>query len=446
LTLLVDAPTRVDDTRVLTVPLDVARAAHRVVLETLARRTVITVELYDAEYLPVAAIRAEAPLEENVRRLVAEAKDAFERIAPATRSFERARQVLLSAGYDRLGRASVDLPDELETLERPGAVRTALAAIARWSEPNAEAYLVEIRSLPLPSWRATRARVVRRALDIGIAVPRPLVERSAKEHGAPLPAWSELLEIQVRRFIEVSSRQRPNDLSPAEEAENWELLLRECALAGVAVDDEVRQLAAASMKRSRASNGGGGDLRALPTGELTGLLERKELRREAALVLCERREAQTLGAVFSAIRRMPRGEANIVLPAATAFGPAAERWFVEGLRSKKSFMRQGCALALGTLKTPLGIDALVALLVGEPTEIWPEVARALGDVGAPAVMPLAAKLREAREVAREVDDEQRERLIQALAQVGARGVVQPIELLASGRAAVPPRPPPSPRR
>ncbi|HEY7953684.1 MAG TPA: CpXC domain-containing protein [Polyangia bacterium] len=430
LTLVAPAGRRDIEARVLTVPLDLARAAHRVVLDALGRQAALTLELYDSDYLPVVSHRVVAPLEENVRRVIFEAKDALERLAPQSRSFERARAMLMQPGYDRLGRATVALPDdELEPLERPGAVLAALAQVARFSEPNAEAYLVEIRSMPLVAWRSLRARVIRRALDLGIAVPRPLVERSAKESTAPLPSWQELLAIQVRRFSEVSSRQRQNDLSAAEEAENWDLLLRECALAGVIVDDEVRQLAAASLKRARAGAGGGIDLRGLATSELTTLLERRELRREAAVILCERHETPTLPALFSVVRRMPRGEANLVLPAVTAFGAAAEKWLIDGLRSKKAFMRQGCALALGVLKTPLGVDALVRLLLFEPTEIWSEVARAIGDVGAQAVMPLAARLREA-------DGERQGRIVQALAHIAAHGLKAPIEALAAGRDAL----------
>ncbi len=416
-----------DDHRVLTVPLDIARAAHRVVLDALARKTSLSIELYDSQYLPVISHEVVAQLEENVRRLVAEAKDALDRLAPQSRSFERARGMLFQNGYDRLGRTPVDLPDEQhESLEKPAAVLSALAAVARWSEPSAEAYLLEIRSIPLVRWRSVRARVIHRALDVGIAVSRPLVERTAKEYTSPLPSWQELLAIQVKRFSEVSARSKPNDLSAAEEAENWDLLLRECALAGVVVDDQVRQLAAATVRRARAGTGKGVDLRALGTAELVALLERKELRREAAVILCERREAQTLPSLFSVIRRMPRGEANLVLPAVVSFGAPAEKWLIEGLKSKKSFMRQGCALALGSLKSPPGVDALVRLLLAEPTEIWGEIARALGDVGAQCVMPLAARLRE-------VDDERRDRIVHALAHVAARGMRSPIEMLAAGR-------------
>lgn len=418
--------------RVLTVALDVARAAHRVVLDALGRKCTATFEIYDSQYLPVVSHTVSAPLEENVKRLLGEARDLLERLSPGLRNFERARQQIFQTGYDKLGRTQVELPDEkLESLERPAAVLAALAQVSRWSEPNAEAYLVEIRSWPLARWRALRSRIILRALDIGIAVSRPLVERSAKEHASPLPSWQELLTIQVRRFAEISSRQRPNDLSAAEEAENWDLLLRECSLAGVVVDDQVRQLAAQAVKRARASHGAGVDLRALDTSELVQLLERKELRREAAIILCERHEAPTLGPLFQALRRMARGEANVVLPGVTHYGAAAEKWLIEGLKSKRAFMRQGCALALGRIKSPLGVDALAKQLLVEPTEIWTEVARALGDVGAQAVMPVAVQLRSSGGAG-----EQRERVVMALAHVAARGTRQPIEMLAVGRDAL----------
>ncbi len=431
---------RIEDARVLTVPLDIGRAAHRVVLDALGRRCTLAVELYDSQYLPVVTHEVTAPLEENVRRLATEARDALERLAPPSRSFDRARAALFQSGYDRLGRTPVDLPDPaVETLDSPGAALAALSRVARWSEPGPEAYLVEIRSLPLGEWRALRARIIYRALDAGIAVPRPLVERSAREHASPLPSWHELLAMQLKRFSEVSARTRANDLSATEEADNWEALLRECALAGVVADDSVKTLVAAALKRARAQGGGGVDLRALDSAELVALLERKELRREAALILCERHETPSLPPLFSAVRRMPRGEANVVLPAVTQYGSNVEKWLIEGLKSKKSFMRQGCALALGTLKTPLGVDALVRLLLFEPTEIWTEVARALGDAGQLAVMPLAAMLREQERVGSRrsstpaPSEEARDRIIQALAQVAARGLRGPIEILAAGR-------------
>ena len=65
----------------------------------------------------------------------------------------------------------------------------------------------------------------------------------------------------------------------------------------------------------------------------------------------------------------------------------------------------------------------------EPTEIWSEVARALGDVGTPAVTPLGR-------LVREVDLDERDRIVEALAHVAARaghGARAAVEALAGGR-------------
>jgi hypothetical protein len=160
--------------------------------------------------------------------------------------------------------------------------------------------------------------------------------------------------------------------------------------------------------------------------ELLRELERKDGRKDAALELGRRGDRQHLPALFAAVRRMTRSEAIRVLPALVRFGAAAEPLFVEGLEARKSFLRQGCALALGSMKASESTDALVKLLLEEPTEIWREVARALGDIGRSSVMSLAARIREA-------DAEGRERITVALAHVAARGHKGPVEALASGR-------------
>jgi hypothetical protein len=471
---------RIDEGHVFHVPLDLARAAHRVSLDALQRRCALELELFDTEYLPVVSLSIVLPLEEHVRHLVSEAKSALERVPSGTRSYERARTAFLSGSYDRLGRTVIDLPT-LDEVGRagPAATRAALHAVARWSEPAAEGYLLEIRSYPLPVWRRLAATVVRRAVEMGLFVPRSLAERVARRARPPsqagsgpeladldavldLPQWPELIEIEVRRFAELSARLRPSDLSAADEAANWEQLLREAEAQGIAVEDAIRRLAEAAFeriggqpsKRARAGAKGPSGVSAAPmrgmpqasskpkmpsvqtrdTGELLTLLDDRELRLEAAIELASRHEVATLPVLFAVLRRMSRIESNALLPRIASIGAPAERWLIDGLRSKKSFMRQGCALALGRLQTPMAIDALVRLLFAEPTEIWTEIARAIGDVGVGAVMPLAARVRE-------VEGEERERIVQALAHVVSRDAALPgsraaVEALATGRDAL----------
>ena len=128
-----------------------------------------------------------------------------------------------------------------------------------------------------------------------------------------------------------------------------------------------------------------------------------------------------------------------MLPAVVRFGERAVPHLVDGLRSRKGFLRQGCALALGVLKSAEGIESLCDLLLSEPTDVWREVARAVGEIGAGAVMSLAARLREVERGGRPPSDSEPgqpapgDRIAWALAHVAARGGRTQVETLAEGR-------------
>jgi hypothetical protein len=97
-----------------------------------------------------------------------------------------------------------------------------------------------------------------------------------------------------------------------------------------------------------------------------------------------------------------------------------------------SFLFLVFVLAVVSLRTPAAVVALVMLLVTEPTEIWSEVARAVGDIGQPAVAPMSVMVRE-------VDLDERDRVIEALAHVAGRGgpgAHKAVEALAAGRDAL----------
>jgi HEAT repeat protein len=171
------------------------------------------------------------------------------------------------------------------------------------------------------------------------------------------------------------------------------------------------------------------DLRLASGGELVELLDDKELRLGAALELCRRVEVASVGPIFGALRRMARGEAVRLLPATIRFGERAVVHLVDLLRSRKAYLRQGSALALGILKSGDGIDPLVELLLSEPTDIWREVARALGETAGGAVMSLAARARDPEAQGAEA----RDRLAWALAHAVAKGARGAVETLAAGR-------------
>jgi HEAT repeat protein len=162
--------------------------------------------------------------------------------------------------------------------------------------------------------------------------------------------------------------------------------------------------------------------------ELLGLLENKDRRLDAAVELARRGEDRAIGPVFNTLRRMTRSEAVRVLGHTIGFGGRAAPHLIDGLRSRKAFLRHGCALALAIIGTEEAVEAIADLLITEPTEIWREIARAAGEAGPRAVMPLLSRLAGQSE-------EVRERLAWALAHVAARGGQQAITTLAGGRDA-----------
>lgn len=170
----------------------------------------------------------------------------------------------------------------------------------------------------------------------------------------------------------------------------------------------------------------GEELDQLTEDGLRALLTEKTRRMAAAIELCRRGEPAAAPAVFDALAGMSRAEAGRVLASAVGFGHAAEPHLLDQLKGRKGYLRQGAALALGVLKTEAGVEAICDVLFDEPTEIWREVARAIGEAGPGAVMPLAARLSHR-------PDAPRERVAWALAHIAARGGRRPVEAVAAGR-------------
>ncbi len=175
--------------------------------------------------------------------------------------------------------------------------------------------------------------------------------------------------------------------------------------------------------------------KARPIEELLARLEGRTERLDAAIALCERADARALGPVMAAVRKMSRAEAVRVLGMMVRFGAPATPVLMEGLASSKAYLRHGCALALAMLRNEAGTEAVIDLLLSEPTEIWREVARAVGQVGPSALMPLATQLGRMGDRA---TASARERVAWAMAHVAVRGGRPAVEAMAAGASVVAP--------
>ena len=397
--------------RTLWWPLDQAREEHRRILESLSEEFVVQLDIYDDESRPAATWEIQAPLAENARFALERGGEMLE--ATEARDFDEAIEAYRELGEERLGRKQHNFAaDSFRELPTPAATRLALGIVSYWSEPENQEYLVQIKSFPLSYWRAIRERVVRRAVDFGLHLSSELTDFALKHK--LVKGRKELLRTCVANFAEVSLRIKPSDLDPAQELENWRLLLADCVREKVQVDVEIEELAAAAAKRAGVSEdetAPGGDLGTLSEEQLLPLLAERTQRRDAALELCERGNPKLAEPIYRAVCNMTRSEVARVIPAMLPLGRDVARFFVKGLKHRKSFLRQGCALALGSMKAEEGIATLMEMLLAEPTNVWKEASRALGEMGTLSLGALIAGVKNA-------DAEGRERIAWALSQSG----------------------------
>lgn len=430
------------------------------------------------------------PLADNVLAALAAAADYLKGVPLDQRSFARARAAFRAPDYDRLGLGTSlagELDEEvLHGLATPAQVVRAVALVKRFSQPTGEDWLLMTRSYPLESWQASRRAVVKRAFELGIW-PGPVAAQIAVGEGLARSRKELVMRLQrhftalldqpaetgaVSADAPAESLPAPaHDLDAAAVRENWKSLKAEARALGVPAGEwsqprsspivsesapiasgtidlfagpgeESDGFARPGRRRARTAaygepvggDGFGGRARGLRQGALARLdsaalveaLEDRDRRLAAALELCRRGEESAVGAIFAAVDGLPRGDAGLLLGSVGFLGRAAEPHLLAGLRSRKAHIRQGSALALAVMRSEAGVEAICDLLLDDPTAIWRELARALGETGPIAVMPLAARLGQRSMAARE-------RAAWALAHIGARGHRRPLEALASGR-------------
>ncbi len=412
---------------------DVDDAGDRAVLERLAKDFTFSLEIYDGEYLPVRKRQVSAALAENAAYVLAAAAEQLQGLEPRARSLPKALIAYDAPDYDRFGLHHPEhrefREDKLTQLANPSEVRRALAIARRFSAPERESYLVLVRSTSLKQWHARRRKVLERAVDIGLW-PGPTLAQIAVSEGLAR-SRKDLLE-KLRTNFAATVSAGGHDLDDGAVADNRSALDEQATAAGLArlrtEEPVVSGMISGSQVARHEDILAGAPARDRSADELLAMLENKDRRLDAAVELARRGEDRAIGPVFNTLRRMTRSEAVRVLGHTVGFGGRAAPHLIDGLRSRKAFLRHGCALALAIIGTEEAIEAIADLLITEPTEIWREIARAAGEAGPRAVMPLLSRLAGQSE-------EVRERLAWALAHVAARGGQQAITTLAGGRDA-----------
>jgi hypothetical protein len=421
--------------------LDIAADRDRAVLAALARRFELAVDVI-SRGRRIRRARLGAPLHDNVSYIIRAAEDHLRGVtAEGEASLPRAKELVLGAGFDLLGLEQPDATefrdDKLSQIETAQQLRRAIAIARKFARPSREDYLVCLRGFPLPRWRDVRLRVLEAAVAFGLWMGTELAQIAVSEG---LARSRRDLVVRLDRGFE-ALRRHPEvfDIDGDAAEDNANAIAEEARALGVELH-KARGGAIASDEASTVSGSiGGTPAHGLPrqtsVDELLALLDDPRQRLDAALQLCERADPRAASPVIATALKMGRAEAVRILGLAVKFGAAAKVPLLEGLASSKAFLRHGCALALALLRSEDGTQAVIDLLLTEPTEIWREVARAIGQVGPSALLPLASTYGRLGDRATPVVAE---RVAWAMAHVAVRGGKTAVETMAGGQSVVAP--------
>ena len=430
--------------QVVVLPLEIGNDGDRAVLQQLAKKFELNIDILQRGQL-VRRARLAAPLADNIAYIIRAAEDHLRGIAAggeSDASYTRARDLVLGAGYDLLGlehpEAAEFRDDKLTPLDTAQALRRALAITRRYARPSREDYLVCARGYPLQRWRELRRGVLDKAVQWGIWMGAELAQIAVSEGLAR--SRRDLVVKLDTGFDSLRRNQAAFDIDADAAADNAKALAEEAKALGVELkrkgtNGAIKSEDVAVVSGSIDGTPPQGYSRSKTTDDLVALLDDKIQRVSAAQELCDRGDPRAAGAVVKAVTKMSRAEAVRILGKSVKFGPAAASPLIEGLASSKAFLRHGCALALALLRTDEGTHAVIDLLLSEPTEIWREVARAIGQIGPQALMPLAAHV---GRLGDGVTPATQERVAWAMAHVGVRGGKSALDQMAAGQSVMAP--------
>ncbi len=440
LTLVIGSPAglRGDRRSVAVVCLDPAIDRDRAALLALARSFTICVEVFEPGRLLRRGFLS-APLTENVTYVQRAAREHLRRLAElgSSLSAPRGLEQVLHPDHDLLGQHH-PFAEELTIPSSPDPasaekVRAALEQVRKLGEPAAEDYLVCTRGWPLTSWRQLRREVMTAAIHWGLALG-PELARVAVSEGLAR-SRRQLVELLLTTFEQ--RRQGGLDLDGAAISANRAALEREAVGAGVGA---VRSAAIAS--DSDAVVAGSIDLdssqippalEAASIAELVAALADPVTRAAACLELCRRRAQETAVALVKHLPEQPRERVAELAARIVSLGRAVEAPLLAQLASPLPHLRQLAALMLAAIGGDDATAALVELLLIEPTELWREVARALGQLGPSALPHLAQAVSQ-----RGASPRAEERTAWAMAQLGAHAGTRAITQIASGHSIMAP--------
>lgn len=299
------------------------------------------------------------------------------------------------------------------------AVR-ALDHLDRVSRKETLARLLEVEGLPMAEYDAIRRRVLAGSLEHGIVAPRRFWRRVVAS-GLAEDLGDYVVKLAQHREVHEGEE---GDLDAAAAHEAWQSILDVCMRKDLKPPAPLRR--ALDLPETLPSPGSNAPVAAAgvidvvdATSEPTLVARladhRTRLGTASALLQSGRATPRELQHVFEALEHFDNDELLAILPDLSELGPRAVTGMVGKLNSERRELRQAAAILLGMSLDPDALGPLSDALVVEPTNVWLDVARALGGFGPIALRRLCQLLRRDAGSARE--QTAIERVARALAEI-----------------------------
>jgi hypothetical protein len=370
---------------------------------------------------PAATRKVEAPgMEPNAALCIESARGLLAHGEYPPEEYENARRQLAAETVEQRLQAPIVTIARGAYLHIVGA-REAVAALDhldRVSRKESLSRLLEVDGLPMSEYDAFRRRVLQGSLDHGLVAPRRFWRRVVAS--GLVTDYADYAHKLARNRAEHAGEE--GDLDPEAARAAWEDILDLCRRKDIAAPEEVQvalDLPADAVEHYRAPSrfSAAGEIRSSDDVDMLGAKLRDPASRlkAATEVLQGRFGGGELEAVFGALDQFDTDELLAIMPDLSELGPRATPGLVAKLQSDRREVRQAAVILLGMSLDPDVLEPLSELLVREPTNVWLDVARALGAFGPVALRRLCQILR--REAGAPHEQQSITRVARALAEI-----------------------------
>lgn len=340
---------------------------------------------------------------------------------PPERFREACERVAAEGVEERLAQTKVTIsPGAYQHIVGAQEATRALEHLDRVSRKETLARLLEVEGLPMTEYDAIRRRVLAGALEHGIVAPRRFWRRVVAS-GLADDLGDYIAKLARNRELREGEE---GDLDGEAARAAWQAMLEVCERKDLEPPEALRRALdlpewdARPQSRAQAPTAGvidvvDGDAAPNLQAQLSDV--RTRLRAATELLQSNRATPQQLEHLFGALERFDNDELLAILPDLSDLGPRAVSGLVGKLRSDRRELRQAAAILLGMSLDPDALGPLSDALVAEPTNVWLDVARALGGFGPIALRRLCQLLR--REAGSPRENLAIERVARALAEI-----------------------------